>query len=1251
MPTEADIKYLQNNPETAREFDAFWGAGSSSKYVTAKPTPVEPVATEKDKEPRGFLADTALQVVGGVRDAIGEGLDTFEAVNEDLSRRTNVGGITFGKYADNGIIDYKSYEEFAEQNIPVLGQGQIDSQGDLKAKYNKAMPEVPDADTMVGAFVRPVAQFFTGYATGGKLLKGAGALQGVNTGTRITRGMVAGAIGDTIAFDAHTERLSDLIQSNEALENPVSEYLASDITDSYAEGKFKMALEGLMLGGAVETVFLGFRRWRGLKEAVDNGDDAKFKEVDKAETKAINESLDKIKKPKGKKEQKLEKDQQTRQNLENEQPKTKKDAEEIRQYFDEGFEQDFKNLDEKIEAWRKGAINPKTNEAYKLGEVLNETFASGQWARNSTDGSIIVLNKVFEKLSRTFKDTNKALTNEEALALAVKLGRDPDEVLISLSRMAEEIKNAEVKVLAGQMTELSLAQSLPAVARRVKMGTASVDDFDKVYFLLQTLSDSVDTVVSKGSRILNVRKTALEGNDALNPDQILKWVQANKDYNWRPTKEAKNVLIDKVSKIGVEDPSKLMKFLKAVGRLSGISKGSAFINGLNEAFVNAILSNPKTHAINMTSNFIQALATPTEMIVGGLLKADGVSVREGVDTYAGLFKYYKDSFAYMKMSLKEGKNYIDDVTKVDMDYKEAIGGTAGTVIRTPSRFLGAEDEFFKQINYRAKLYAYAVQQARIKLKNGTLKSSEAMAEEVERIFKEGFDENGRGINSYALDYAQTNTFTKSLDDKIKYYDTDVNKMVTENRSTAGAYVQGFVNKHPIMRQFVPFIRTPVNIMREVWKRTPLVNLAQREFREKLFRGNQSERANAMGQMAIGSTLYVTAGFLAMNGKITGGGSKDYKVRQQHLDAGWKPYSFKVGGKYIPFERLDPWGMFFGMVADFNEIRLDLSDEEADNLGFMMMLTTMEQSGLLDGKVTSEMAEEQYAPQSENALYTITTQGMGAVVKNLTSKTYLKGLTDILEALNGENPNAVQAVLKSKASGFVPNILKNLVRDPYYRETRTVLDGFLAGIPYFKEGLEPKYDASGRKRERTGSYLAGLLNPVAFGEDGNDIVRNEFARLDSPFSTLKTTLGKNGNINLLDYKNTEDYVMNNGHVIEAGSTSHYAINQVLENGRFQDDDGTFRTLNEALENLITSDEYQSMSDGLEMSDDVTFAGSKETEVRDTYLKYREFATKEILYSRQFTNEEGGELRTAKRLNEQMDSYNKTESMTADEYLGL
>ena len=108
-----------------------------------------------------MITDTALQVVGGLRDAIGESLDTFESVNEGLAKKTNLGGITFGKYADNGIIDIKSYEEFAEQDIPVFGQGQIDTSGDLHKTYNTYVPEVPDADTMVGAFVRPVSQFLS----------------------------------------------------------------------------------------------------------------------------------------------------------------------------------------------------------------------------------------------------------------------------------------------------------------------------------------------------------------------------------------------------------------------------------------------------------------------------------------------------------------------------------------------------------------------------------------------------------------------------------------------------------------------------------------------------------------------------------------------------------------------------------------------------------------------------------------------------------------------------------------------------------------------------------------------------------------------------------------------------------------------------------------------------------------------------------------------------------------------------------
>ena len=200
-----------------------------------------------------------------------------------------------------------------------------------------------------------------------------------------------------------------------------------------------------------------------------------------------------------------------------------------------------------------------------------------------------------------------------------------------------------------------------------------------------------------------------------------------------------------------------------------------------------------------------------------------------------------DAFTVAKHSLKTGENYLDDVTKLDMDYKKAIKGkfgldTAGEVVRTPSRFLGAEDEFFKQMNYRAKMYASAMQIARGIYKAGKYKNAKEMAEDVENIFNKGFDENGvmvngvntgRGLDDYALDYAQINTFTKSLDDKIKFYDHKTNKYSKEARSKYGAKVQDFVNDAPILRQFIPFIRTPVNIMREVWKRTPLFNMAQR----------------------------------------------------------------------------------------------------------------------------------------------------------------------------------------------------------------------------------------------------------------------------------------------------------------------------------------------------------------------------------------------------------------------------------------
>ena len=1257
MPTESQIQYLRDNPEYATTFNLLFGEGASNQYISGAVAQTPEATTEQpsidDDKKRGLFTDVPLQIVGGVRDAINEAGQLAGNVNDSIDEVMMDYGIGggFATKPDGsfGYITNKKRKEIEAENgqikSPVFGYAGID---DTVTKY---LPEVDKADTMTGAFVRPVAQFGAGFFTGGKILKGAKVLQGASTGTKITQGIVKGAFADFTVFDEHTARLSDLAVDY-GIDNELTNYLASDPTDTWAEGKFKLALEGAFLGGAVETIFLGFRRAKNLYNARKKGDEKAFKEIDEIETTNINESVKKESvKAKNKRLDELDKKKKTLENIDAKQGTTKKNADDLRNYFDEGFEQDFKNLDDKLQAWRRGDINPNTNKPYQLGEVLDETFASGKWQRNSTDGSILVLNKIFENLKKNLKGVKR--TDEEVIKQAEKLGLDPNDVLSSLANLSKEMKDADVKQLAGNMTVNSLADSIGRIANKVKRGESTIDDFDKVYHLLETLLTSVNTVSTGGSRILRVQKIAKEGNDVLNPDTILQWTKFNNEYKWRPSPDGKKILIDKLSRIG-NDQFKVIQFIKSLGKLVGIGKGGKIINGLNEAFVNAILSNPKTHLINMISNTFQATITPLEMILGGALRLDSVSVREGVDTYVGLSRYWADSLRYANMSLKSGDNFLDDVTKIDMDYQKAIPTVIGDGIRLPSRFLGAEDEFFKQLNFRAKAYARSMQLARLEAKNGQIKQTD-IPDRMAKIFDDAVID-GRATDTqtgkYALDYAQTNTFTKKLDEQIKGYDGQ-----KFTRSALGSKVQDAVNALPILRQFVPFIRTPVNIMREVWKRTPAFNLLHKEFRTKLTSGNPSERAEAMGQFALGTAMYYGAYELAKAGKITGGGSKDPFIRKQHIATGWKPYSFKVGDKYVSYERLDPWGMFFGVIGDFNEIAQDLEQQKLDTVHYTMFLAL--QSGMdLKTPLTTIQAErilqEQFnygINRDGNSHLAIFTSGVGAVVQNLTSKTYLKGVGDLIEALQSGEDGTWEKFWNQKAGSFVPNIVKNVQFDKNYREVRTILDALKKGVPYYNDQLEPKYDVTGRKIVKTGNYLDGLVNPISITKKGTDTVLNEIARLDTRFEPLDTTVGTSGNIDLLEFKNAESYKMNNGTIIPEGVTSHYAMNLILENGRMPKF-GKKLTLNEAIEHLINSKKYKTeLTDSLTLTNENTFEGTRVEAIRNIVREYRKFAEKEIVKSNQWSNEGGIKLEKAIHQDKVFDKKRNLvpSNTTAEEYL--
>ncbi len=111
----------------------------------------------------------------------------------------------------------------------------------------------------------------------GTLTKGAKALTSLSrfgglatryrrmskVGQWAVRDLAGGALVDMVAFEGNEGRLADLLVQFPELQNPLTEYLASDEDDGFLEARLKNAIEGGILGSGVDglmAAFSGVRR-------------------------------------------------------------------------------------------------------------------------------------------------------------------------------------------------------------------------------------------------------------------------------------------------------------------------------------------------------------------------------------------------------------------------------------------------------------------------------------------------------------------------------------------------------------------------------------------------------------------------------------------------------------------------------------------------------------------------------------------------------------------------------------------------------------------------------------------------------------------------------------------------------------------------------------------------------------------------------------------------------------------------------
>jgi hypothetical protein len=634
--------------------------------------------------------------------------------------------------------------------------------------------------------------------------------------------------------------------------------------------------------------------------------------------------------------------------------------------------------------------------------------------------------------------------NAETEALADNLGMTVEALL---KRRKGEAFNAE-QAVAARCLLVSSAEKLHELAETVSSGMAS--DFDKMAFRRQlSLHYAVQAQVSG---------MTAEAGRALQSFRIMasSIAEMKKTFDDLRVFESKNGYT-------VED---LANRLRAVSTVEGTTRAvrdaykATTSDMLLEAWINGLLSNPVTHAVNTTSNALVALWQIPERLaaagIGKMLGNNDIAARESVWQLYGMVNGLKDGFLMAKKVLATGEatGAFDLTSKLETNRYRAISSETldlagvpgravdllGEAIRIPGRLLMAEDELFKSVGYRMELHALAYRHAAAEGLEGN---------DLARRITDIVTNPPGDLRMAAVNAANYQTFTKEL-------------------GASGKKLQSFLNSHPALKVIVPFFRTPTNVFKYFGERTPL-GLMSKNIRLDIAAGG-SRRDLALSRMALGSTVMALSAYYTMQGKITGAGPADPKQRQMLRNTGWQPYSIKVGDRYYAYGRLEPLGTLLGIAADAAEIMTQLETGDID-----------------------------YEKIPATALM--------AFSRNVTQKTFVRGVADLIEAL--EDPDRYgERYVQRLAGSVIPAGVAQAARlnDPVLREVNSVLDQIRSRIPGLSSSLPPRRNIWGEPIVLTGALGPDMISPIYTSEQKKDPVSDEMIRLRLPLSMPEKQIG-------------------------------------------------------------------------------------------------------------------------------------------------
>ena len=702
----------------------------------------------------------------------------------------------------------------------------------------------------------------------------------------------------------------------------------------------------------------------------------------------------------------------------------------------------------------------------------------------------------------------------------------------------------------------------------------------------------------------------------------------------------KNLSLEKLSKeeldIEIEKAAAVVEKHGAAG-LAELNTSKGLIDLHNELWINALLSGPKTFLVNTFGNLMTSVYLPVERAIGARLLYGKYKdpryltiSREALRASFYLSNLW-DSLTLGKKAFATEDSVIQPRVAVTSELRGAaitsdnvnsiagVGDYFGTgvdklgrAIRIPTRALTGTDEFFKQMQFRLAAQTEAALKAHNDLieeygeeltseilekelapraavifdgvvrKGGERYSKAAVRDDVYKDMIKTMAASGEEWGPLARQQWMENRYnqvydpTKNSISEKAFAAAQEATFTTPQTGNIGKLLQSGVTKARVLRLVMPFVSTPLNIIKFAGQRTlpfdlPVLRSAHQRMQEDYASRDPSVLASLKGRQAAGTALWAGATMATAAGLITGRGPKRASERKILQETGWRPYSLKIGDKYYSYQRSDPFATFLGFTADLYEYANESFRGNVDDPKMDEMLT-IAAGALLTG-----------------------------VTQNVVNKSYMTGVKQVVDAISDPD-SFMPSFIRTRGASYIPALLGQGVGpadgDGVIREARTLLEAIQKRFPVGAEGLDPRRNMLGEVVS-TDSYRIPMLSmfvpdkvedyvsPFMVSSKKNDPVFKEMAKAHHAFQPPRRE------------KFGVDYTQIRSKKGQSAYDRWLQLQGTIKINR--------RTLRQELQRLISSKKYKELPD-IPLED---LGNPKAAEITRVIRRYRARAEKEML----------------------------------------